>query len=74
MLCGNFKLLIEQFTQETVITVQDSRQGISPEHLAFLGQRFYRAGAKDNIAGHGGKMEIESTLNVRTTVLELLFV
>lgn len=80
--CGKIKLLIEEFSQETIITIQDSGQGISPEHIEFLGQRFYRAGAKDNIAGHGlglaivksimnlheGKVEIESTLNVGTTV------
>jgi len=78
---GKIKLLIEAFTHETIITVQDSGQGISSEHLAFLGQRFYRAGAK-NHAGHGlglaivksimnlhgGKVEIESTSNVGTTV------
>ncbi len=78
---GKIKLLIEESAQETIITVQDSGQGISPEHLVFLGQRFYRAGAKDNTGHglglaivksimnlHGGKVEIESTLNVGTTV------
>jgi len=73
---------IHEDIHETLITVQDFGQGISSEHLDYLGQQFYRADAKDTVAGNGlglaivksimnlheGNIKIESQLGVGTTV------
>ena len=66
-----------------VIEVQDDGEGIAPEHLALLGQRFYRpessrsrstggvglglAIAKSIVEAHGGTLTLVSTLGVGTT-------
>ncbi|MCW3055653.1 MAG: sensor histidine kinase [Chthonomonadales bacterium] len=67
-----------------VITVQDTGQGMAPEHLAHIGERFYRADAsrtrptggtglgisicKGIVEAHGGTIGFESALGVGTTV------
>ncbi|WP_416208817.1 sensor histidine kinase [Chloroflexus sp.] len=68
----------------TVATVTDTGQGIAPEHLPFLGQRFYRGAAdrsrsmggsglglaiaKEIVRTHGGTLAIDSVAGKGTTV------
>lgn len=67
------------------LTISDDGEGIAPEHLPRLGERFYRpeasrsrerggvglglAIAKGIVEVHGGEMEIRSEVGVGTTVL-----
>ena len=67
------------------LTISDDGEGIAPEHLPRLGERFYRPEAtrsrkrggvglglaitKGIIEAHGGEMEIRSEVGVGTTVL-----
>ncbi len=67
-----------------VATVTDTGQGIAPEHLPFLGQRFYRGAAdrarstggsglglaiaKEIVRAHGGTLAIDSVAGKGTTV------
>jgi len=64
------------------VTVRDTGEGISPEHLPHLGERFYRVDAARTAGGtglglsicrsiveaHGGQMAIESTVGEGTAV------
>jgi signal transduction histidine kinase len=72
----------------SVVRVMDSGIGITPEHLAKLGDRFYRvdparsegaagaglglAIAKSIMRLHGGQLQIESTVG-KGTIISLLF-
>ncbi len=74
--------------QTVLITVADTGEGIAPEHLPHVTERFYRVDAsrardsggsglglalcKNIVQAHGGSMRIESTLGVGTRVLVLL--
>lgn len=67
-----------------ILTVSDTGEGIAPEHLDHLGERFYRADAartrgsggtglglaicRSIVEAHQGTMSIESTLGVGTRV------
>ena len=67
-----------------VIAVSDTGEGIAPQHLPHLGQRFYRVDAargrdrggtglglaicKSIVEAHGGRMEIESRVGCGTVV------
>lgn len=77
---------VDAVLEEGVLTlaVTDDGEGIAPEHLARLGERFYRpdparartdggfglglAIVKELCAAHGGALRIESELGVGTTV------
>jgi signal transduction histidine kinase len=70
--------------QSVVVTVTDTGEGIPPEHLPFLGERFYRVDAsragsdgrtglglaicRSIVQAHGGQMTIESKVGLGTTV------
>ncbi len=67
------------------LTITDDGEGIAPDHLPRLGDRFYRpeasrsreqggvglglAIAKGIVEAHGGEMEIRSEVGIGTTVL-----
>jgi signal transduction histidine kinase len=71
--------------KQIVMTISDDGEGIAPEHLPRLGERFYRPDAarsrerggvglglaitKGIIEAHGGEMEIRSEVGVGTTVV-----
>jgi heavy metal sensor kinase len=71
-----------------VVAVTDTGEGIAPEHLPHLGERFYRVDAARSAAtggnglglaicrsiteAHGGRMTIESNVGEGTTVRTLL--
>jgi signal transduction histidine kinase len=70
------------------IRVEASGPGIAPEHLKYLGERFYRVSASRSrpdggtglglsicrgiVEAHGGEMRFESTVGVGTTVIVTL--
>jgi signal transduction histidine kinase len=70
--------------RSVTVTVTDTGEGIAPEHLPHLGERFYRVDAarsagtggtglglaicRSITAAHGGRMSIESQLGAGTTV------
>jgi signal transduction histidine kinase len=67
-----------------VVRVEDTGEGIPAEHLAHLGERFYRvdnarqrsqggsglglAICQSIVQAHGGKLKLESTVGKGTTV------
>ena len=81
---GQVTLSASRAEGATVISVADSGEGIAPEHLAHLGERFYRVEAarsrqhggyglglaicKGIVEAHHGKMTIASTPGQGTTV------
>jgi signal transduction histidine kinase len=81
---GAVTVAIATDAQSVVVTVTDTGEGIAPEHLPFLGERFYRVDAaraseggrtglglaicRSIVQAHGGRMTIESTVGQGTTV------
>lgn len=66
---------------EVAIVVHDRGRGIAPEDIENIGQRFFRAGSSEGIPGsgiglhlakqvielHGGRLEIQSRINLGST-------
>jgi signal transduction histidine kinase len=85
---GNIQLVIKKQDNQAAISVSDSGEGISKEHLAHVFERFYqvesdrREGnsgsglglsiAKSIIEAHGGKISIQSEAGKGTTVICIL--
>jgi signal transduction histidine kinase len=81
---GIVKLSVCGDRERALLRVKDTGEGIAPEHLPHLTERFYRADASRNrsdggvglglaicktvVEAHGGKLSIESVLGVGTTV------
>lgn len=81
---GSIKMTANIADRSIVVTVQDTGQGIEPEHLPHLGERFYRVDAartgqtggtglglaicRSIINAHNGDMSIESRVGAGTTV------
>jgi two-component system, OmpR family, sensor kinase len=81
---GQIKVSVARDGNQAVATVADTGEGIAPEHLPHLGERFYRADAarsrddggsglglaicKSIVEAHEGRMRIESRLGSGTTV------
>jgi heavy metal sensor kinase len=81
---GSIVVSARQDRSQVVIQVTDTGEGIAPEHLSHLGERFYRVDAarsrsqggfglglaicKSVVQEHGGEMEFESELGKGTTV------
>jgi two-component system OmpR family sensor kinase len=81
---GSILLTVAIAGQVAILSVADSGEGIPPEHLPHVTERFYRAEASRSrdgggaglglaivhelVAAHGGSMAIESKVNQGTTV------
>ena len=81
---GSVKMTAGVVDGAVVVTVQDTGEGIAPEHLPHLGERFYRVDAartgdtggtglglaicRSIVDAHNGDMHIESQVGVGTTV------
>jgi heavy metal sensor kinase len=81
---GSIVVSAHQDRSRVVIQITDTGEGIAPEHLSHLGERFYRVDAarsrsqggfglglaicKSVVQEHGGEMEFESELGKGTTV------
>jgi two-component system OmpR family sensor kinase len=81
---GRITLSAREAGDEVVITVADTGEGIAPEHLPHVCERFYRVDAARSrahggaglglaicqsiVQAHGGKLEIESEVGRGTTV------
>ncbi len=81
---GKITLAARRQDSRIILTVTDTGDGIAPEHLAHLGERFYRLDAararqhggtglglaicKGIIEAHGGQLTFDSTLNKGSTV------
>jgi two-component system sensor histidine kinase BaeS len=76
---GSVRIIVNAATTEIQITVKDSGEGIPPDLLTHVFERFVKgpkstgsglglAIAHDIIAAHGGKLEIESTPGAGTAV------
>ena len=81
---GCVKIMARRETSQAIVIITDSGAGIAPEHLAHLGERFYRVEsartrdeggtglglsiAKGIVEAHGGAMTFASTVGVGTTV------
>jgi len=85
---GQVTLAAVRMGEEVHITVADTGEGIAPEHLPHLGERFYRADTartrqhggtglglsicRGIVAAHGGSLTIDSNLGRGTTVTVVL--
>ncbi len=83
---GQVTVTVCSSESEVILRIADTGEGIAPEHLPHLGERFYRADAARNradggaglglaicktiVEAHGGTMEIESKLG-QGTVIEI---
>lgn len=81
---GKIEVTVESTPQEATVTVSDTGEGIAPEHLDKLGERFYRVDAsrarseggvglglaicRSIVDAHGGKIEFESEVGKGTKV------
>lgn len=81
---GAIRLHAERADQHIVLTVSDSGEGIAPEHLPHIFDRFYKTASakgiascgsglglsivKSVVARHGGRVSATSTLGVGTTI------
>ena len=78
---GSVSMSIHDVENGTEIMVQDTGVGIAAEHLARLGERFYRAGSLDHFGSglglaivrsimdlHVGHLKLDSTVNQGTRV------
>jgi signal transduction histidine kinase len=81
---GNIQLTAERAGDEIVILVADSGEGVAPEDLPLIFDRFYKAASARGIASrgtglglsivkaivtrHGGRVSATSTLGVGTTI------
>lgn len=81
---GSVRLTARREGGEVVLTVSDSGEGIPPEHLPFVFDRFYKATSADGTASpgsglglsivkaivtrHGGRVSAESTPGQGTTI------
>jgi len=81
---GSITMTASMVDRSIVVTVQDTGEGIAPEHLSHLGERFYRVDAartgdtggtglglaicRSIVNAHNGDMRIESQVGVGTTV------
>jgi signal transduction histidine kinase len=78
------RLIGQNEGDHVVLIVSDDGEGIAPEHLSHLGERFYRVDSSRSVAsggtglglaivravlaGHGGQMTIQSRLGVGTQI------
>ena len=85
---GNIKVTAQEKNNALHLSVEDTGEGIAPEHLPHLGERFYRADDSRNRASggsglglalckniaeaHGGTLAIESGIGVGTCVTVVL--
>ena len=81
---GKVTIDLEQKNNNTILSVADTGIGIPTEHQSRIFERFYRVDkshsketggtglglsiVKHAVAYHGGKIELESTVNVGTTI------
>ena len=81
---GKVTIDLEQKNNNTILSVTDTGIGIPAEHQARIFERFYRVDkshsketggtglglsiVKHAVAYHGGKIKLESTVNVGTTI------
>lgn len=81
---GAIRLRAERADEHIVLTVSDSGEGIAPEHLPHIFDRFYKTASakgvascgsglglsivKSIVARHGGQVSATSTLGVGTTI------
>jgi signal transduction histidine kinase len=81
---GAVRISAQAEGHQAVIRIQDTGAGIAPEHLPYLGERFYRVDSararadggtglglsicKGIVEAHSGTLSIESTLGIGTTV------
>lgn len=82
---GRIEVRVESADRQVMVSVIDSGVGIAPEHLPYLGERFYRVDSararpdggtglglsicKGIVEAHGGSMSFQSQVGAGTTVL-----